>query len=130
VNAPWLWTCDVCGKPVTSGGYVQADESAAREHVRAVKADRRERAAARDSGGTLTLADITVRAPVRWQAVHRRCDPGDIPDQHVYWIGVERLRTLRAVLSLGAHLSEKGWVRNGTDWSEFLARQSGGRISF
>ena len=49
--------------------------------------------------------------------MHRHCDPH--PDGEDYWFGVERARSLAAVIDWTAHLLGKDWFPE-TNWDQLL----------
>lgn len=84
--------CCRCRSPIADGeGYIEVSQAA----VRDFKAGRR--------------TDV-----VGWNAWHRRCDPD--PEGPQYWIAVERIRTDEQLDRWDAHLGEKGWVEDCTNW--------------
>ena len=60
---------------------------------------------------------LTHPSPVRWNVLHRRCDPK--LNAGAYHFGVERIRTAADVIRWASHLLEKGWIRS-TNWSDLL----------
>ena len=121
--ASFVWRCDVCGEAIADDdGYLCADWSAA---SRCEDEQRRARAAtarrAEERGdGLIPASTITSLSRVPWCVYHRACDPE--PERGDYWFGVERCRTLAALLDWNVHLCAKPWVVGHTDWPRFIHR--------
>lgn len=120
-----VWRCEVCRNPIADEeGYITIsyadldDHRLATEKANAWKAAEIER-----TGSTWIATPITLYPDyVRWRILHGTCDPQ--PQSSDYWIGVERVRTPRALLGWTAHLLEKGWLRH-TSWAYILRSQVG-----
>jgi hypothetical protein len=120
------WTCEVCGRSIRgSEGYLCASYREVAERERAIaewEAHDRDPIASAEE-----LSSYPNR--VRWRIYHRACDP-DLDDS-AYWIGVERISHPGDALAWAAHLADKGWIEQHTDWAEILrglAAQVGGSL--
>ncbi|MCU1390504.1 MAG: hypothetical protein JWL72_3842 [Ilumatobacteraceae bacterium] len=121
-NKKLTWTCDHCNKPISPGdtGYVCVDDQAA---LRAEAAWAETGDSMDVINGAVVMAQlITENAAARWSVTHHKCDPN--PDGG-YWIGANRLTTLRELLEMNEHLMEKSWVAMHTDWPAWLTRTLG-----
>lgn len=69
------------------------------------------------------LMDLPSR--VGWQVHCDACNPHTDPGtgtacEGCYWFGVERCATWAQLVDWTAHLAEKGWVLEATNWMEFI----------
>lgn len=80
---------------------------------------RAQRAAQSDTGLALMYASEFLSMPSRvaWQVVHATCDPH--PESDGYWIPVERVDSVAAVLDWTLHLHGKGFL-DSTNWDSLV----------
>ncbi len=132
------WWCETCGQRVVSGdGAVWCDDGAAWRVARLAEEQRgrAERTLELPGGGPRRLVVTTAAEmaqdgreleaagyPVPWHVQHYRCDP--VEDRACYWIEVEDVGTLDALLGWNEHLSDKLWLAL-TDWPTFMRRAAG-----
>lgn len=120
-----VWPCDICSAPIDDNdGYLTMSYAELHNYRAAVKAHDDRMAAAHpewENGWRIySLGELYDWPPrVAWQAFHGACDPD--PESSDYWIGVERLRTPRALIGWCAHLGEKKWLVD-TNWRQILHR--------
>jgi hypothetical protein len=102
-----IWTCDTCHLPVAAGdGFVHIDAAAAR-HAHLARVER-----ARTPRMTLDL--VVDGAVEHWKTHHHACDPE--PESPDYFIPVGDLLDPVGLDDWTAHLAQKPWVRDATDW--------------
>lgn len=128
--APLLnWECDECGIHINDGdGYLEIPSSEKHRWQREHWLWREKYPNGVYVGATDAMADRIVSwpamfdkpEPMEWRAVHRGCDAE--ADTTYYHFDVERCRTAYDLLEWTAHLSEKEWVIESTDWFEFIRR--------
>lgn len=104
-----MWSCDVCGRRVAGGaGYLFVDRVRLAEHEDRMAVWEEEQAVKRasraDGGLVLMFASDFASMPnqVPWQVVHAACDP--TPDSEGYWVPVDRVDSVAAVLDWTLHL--------------------------
>lgn len=118
------WSCDVCGRPVGDGaGYLFVDRVKLSEFGDRMESWEAKQAAVRASrsGGGLVVAYavdfLSMPDRVPWQTVHAACDPN--PESEDYWIPVERVDSVAAVLDWTLHLHGKGFLES-TNWESVI----------
>ena len=111
-----VWHCSTCDKPVQHGhGWVELvgeQMRAAYERMQAVD----DLNARQRSGRITSAADYyDLPAPARWRATCRVCNGDDAGSG--YFIEVDEISTVAAVLDWSAHLAGKIWTEH-TDWDD------------
>lgn len=121
-----VWPCSECGAPIAdSEGYITVSVKAADERHAAAAVERADISVTgpTDADGSMratTLADLlAVPHEVPWWALHDNCGPD--PDDLEYWIAIERVRTVLALVRWTAHLYDKRWFAD-TTWMDILQR--------
>jgi hypothetical protein len=111
-----VWHCSTCDKPIHNGaGWIElVGEQMRCAHDRRRREDEIE-ARHRANGITSAGDYIDLPGPARWRATCRVCNGDDTGSG--YFIDVDRIATVAAVLNWTAHLSEKVW-HPYTDWPD------------
>lgn len=119
-----VWPCSMCGAPIADrDGYLTVSVKEADERHPAAAAGRADIniVGLTDADGptrATTLADLlSVPPEVPWWALHDDCGPE--PDDLEYWIAIERVRTVLALIKWTAHLYDKRWFAD-TTWMDIL----------
>ncbi len=141
------WMCELCGEPIdtTAGkepGYLQIKTSeATRWHSQTREWHHEypdgEFVPGSHPGG-LRMANMRAVGakpkPMHWEIVCQPCDSernakresdGLAPDGEHYWVDLARVKTPGNFLEWTAHLMEKVWVRDHTDWLHLTAKVAG-----
>lgn len=115
------WHCSTCDnplRPVSGGGWIElvGEQMRAAETCRRREAELEARAPRIGGMVVYTGADLLdLPAPGRWRATCAACNGGE--QGSGYFISVERIDTVAAVLHWSAHLSGKWWPAY-TDWGD------------
>lgn len=104
------WECDGCSKAIGDGdGHIEVSH----EDVNVAQAQWKEGKAAHtdERGWEMWPAQdlMAMPRPVPWHAWHSKCDPDR--EANVYWVAIERVRTLAGLLDLHGHMGEKNWTK-------------------
>ncbi|MEU3626780.1 hypothetical protein BS329_41605 [Amycolatopsis coloradensis] len=128
-SRPLKAVCFTCKTDVPDGGGVIHIQHGDVHRVERALAEQVEQRAAKvtaegQSGRLtfLTLADLMDQPDeARWQVHCDACNPhAENGCEGCYWFGVERCRTWSQLIDWTAHLIEKEWVLNATDWTQFI----------
>lgn len=122
-----IWTCEVCNLPIANDkGAVFVRFSERRAYRDDGDARKRKQANTTPASPGRQLIITSVKSDLMdliplapWHVMHDKCDlePGDC----AYWLRVDAMRTMFAVLSITKHLLEKAWL-NETRWDTLLER--------
>ncbi|WP_146060283.1 hypothetical protein [Amycolatopsis sp. CA-128772] len=75
----------------------------------------------------LTMGDLRDEPEeARWQVHCDDCNPHDDDCDNCYWFYVERCSTWAQLADWTAHLSEKDWVLQATNWMQFIRQTAHG----
>lgn len=133
------WLCELCGEPIdlTAGkepGYLQITSAEARRwHVEHQEWQR----TYPDDESQQRLRPVSLRKyaekpnPMHWEHVCKPCDEarnaareaeGLAPDAGHYWIDLARVKTPGNFLEWTAHVMDKSWVAQNSDWLDLTAK--------
>ena len=113
------WHCSTCDHPLRpGGGWIELRGDQMRHAYEALRHEAEVEARAQRSGGFVIYngADLLdFPTPGRWRATCRDCNGDD--EGSGYFIEVERIATVAAVLDWSAHLAGKVWTEH-SDWDD------------
>ena len=104
------WECDGCAELIEDGeGHIEVSHDEVYEAE--MKWKEGKKAHTTEGGWEMWGAQdlLAMPRPVRWHAWHSKCDPK--PNANIYWIAIERVRSLAGLLDLHGHMSEKNWTK-------------------
>lgn len=110
------WHCSTCDKPLRRrGGWIELVGDQMRTAYEALRREAEIEARHRANGITSAAEYFDLPGPARWRATCRTCNGDD--QGSGYFIAVEEIATLAALLHWTAHLSGKVWTEH-TDWAD------------
>lgn len=113
------WHCSTCDKPLKRrGGWIELVGDQMRTAYEALRREAEIDARAESTGGLVMYSGadlLDIPGPGRWRATCRTCNGDD--QGSGYFIDVDRISTVAAVLHWSAHLAGKVWTEH-TDWSD------------
>jgi hypothetical protein len=105
-----MWKCDGCDTAIEDGdGHIEVSHDEVNEAQMRWKEGKK--AHVNEHGWEVWSVGDLMEMPraVRWHAWHSKCDPDR--NANVYWIAIERVRTLAGLLDLHGHMSQKNWTK-------------------
>lgn len=117
------WMCGVCRGLIKDGdGYLYVSGKEFYDYEEQCEIHEEKRRKEYGDGirsrmyDSVSIADIPKLVP--WRILHGNCGE-DESISSLYWIGVERARTMAQILDWSMHMMEKNWLMS-TDWASFI----------
>lgn len=112
------WHCSTCDEPLKRGhGWIELRGDQMKRAYELLRRVDDIEARHRAAGITSAAEYFDLPGPGRWRATCRTCNGDDTGSG--YFIEVDRISTLAALLDWSAHLSGKVWTEH-TDWDDVL----------
>ena len=110
------WHCSTCDEPLNDG-WIELRGDQMRLAYDSLRREAEIEAQHRANGITSAAEYFDLPGPGRWRATCRTCNGDD--QGSGYFIEVDRITTLAALIDWSAHLSGKVWTEH-TDWDDVL----------